>query len=125
MFAGQERVKKILTGAIQNNRVANAYLFVGPAEAQKLEAALSFTELLGAKKQDIIRIAGEKGSIKIEQIRELRQLVRYGPSAGPYLVAMIEGADEMTDPASAAFLKTLEEPAPGVVFILIAEREEK
>lgn len=119
------RVKKILESAAKNNRVASAYLFVGGALENKIQSTQEFAAVLDCKKQDIFEVKPSGATIKIEQIRELSSWVRYGPSAGEYLVAIIKEADKMTPEASAAFLKTLEEPAPGVVFVLIAQREEK
>ncbi|OGC24819.1 hypothetical protein A2291_02300 [candidate division WOR-1 bacterium RIFOXYB2_FULL_42_35] len=119
------RVEKILTGIIKNDRVAGAYLFVGPPGVGKKETAEGFADSLGCKKQDKFFLAPEGKLIKIEQIRELQKWVRYGPSVSPYLVLIVEDADSLTDQAAAAFLKTLEEPAPGVVFILLAARGDK
>jgi len=119
------RVKKILERAVQSGRVAGAYLFVGPPGAGKKEAAENFAAVLGCKNQDRIAVGPSGSSIKIDQVRELQGLVRYGPSAGRYLLVTVERADTLTDQAAAAFLKTLEEPAPGVVFALLAEREDR
>ena len=120
-----QRVEAILEGVVKHERVAGAYLFVGPPGAAKKEAAEKFADELECKKQDKINIAPSGANLKIEQIRELQSWVRFGPSASKYLVVIVEGADTLTDQAAAAFLKTLEEPAPGVVFILLAEREDK
>ena len=119
------RVKKILEGIALSKRVAGAYLFIGPPGVGKREAAEYFAEQLGCKKQDRIFVAPSGASFKIEQVRDLQTWVRYGPSASNYLLAVVEKADDLTDQAAAAFLKTLEEPAPGVVFVLLTEREDK
>ncbi len=119
------RVRKILEGAAGSGRVVGAYLFVGPPGAGKKAAAESFADILGCKNQDRIVIGPSGSSIKIDEIRELQGLVRYGPSAGRYLLVTVERADALTNEAAAAFLKTLEEPAPGVVFVLLAEREDR
>jgi DNA polymerase III gamma/tau subunit len=119
------RVEKILEGIANSGRVAGAYLFLGPIGADKKTQAEAFADDLDVKKQDRFTIAPAGASLKIDQIRELQTWVRYGPSASKYLVAIVAGADTLTDQAAAAFLKTLEEPAPGVVFILLAEREDK
>lgn len=105
--------------------MAGAYLFTGASLAEKKAAADKFADLLACAKQDKIVISPTGQSLKIEQIRELQTWVRFGPSAGKFLAAIVERADSMTDEAAAAFLKTLEEPAPGVVFILLSEREDK
>ena len=119
------RVKNILEGIAKSGRVAGAYLFVGPPGAGKKESARAFAQILRCAKQDIFVIAPGGKSLKIDQVRDLQALVRYGPSAGPYLAVIVEKADTLTDQAAAAFLKTLEEPAPGVVFILLAERGDR
>ena len=119
------RIKKILEGVAKNGRVAGAYLFIGPPGVGKKEAAEKFAAVLGCKNQDRIVVSPSGSSIKIDQIRELQGFVRYGPSASRYLLVTVERADTLTDQAAAAFLKTLEEPAPGVVFVLLAEREDR
>jgi len=106
-------------------RVAAAYLFCGPPDSDKTADALQFAENLGSRKHDLIRVAPDGASIKIEQVRELQSRVRYGPSAGEHLCVLIEPADTLTPEAAAAFLKTLEEPPPRVVFILLVEREDR
>ncbi len=121
----QPRIQKILEGITRTQRIAGAYIFSGPPGAGKKEAAAEFTRLLECKEQDIFNIVPDGASLKIDQIRELQSWVRFGPSAGAYLTAIIEGADTLTDEAAGAFLKTLEEPPPGVVFILIVEREDR
>ncbi len=112
---------RILEGIVKSRRLASGYLFIGPPSSCKLEDALAFAEKLGCGKVDLVR--GD--CLKIEQVRELQRRVRYGPSAGEHLIAVIERADEMTPDAAAAFLKTLEEPPPRVVFILLLEREDR
>lgn len=105
--------------------MASAYIFAGPSCAGKKEAADFFAEQLGVNRQDKFLLQPQGTSIKIEQIREAQSWVRYGPAVSSHLVVVVEQADCLTDQAAAAFLKTLEEPAPGVVFILLVEREDK
>ena len=121
----QQRVQNILEGIAKSNRVAGAYLFFGPPGVGKREAADDFAEILGCSKQDKFFIEPNGASLRIEQVRDLQGLVRYGPSVSPYLLATVDQADKLTDQAAAAFLKTLEEPPPGVVFVLLVEREDK
>lgn len=118
-------MNQVLARIIKNGRIAPAYLFVGAPGAGKTAAARDFTGQLGCKNIDQVWIEPDGASVKINQILELQRLVRYGPSASPYLVAIVERADEMTAEASGAFLKTLEEPPPRVVFVLTVEREER
>jgi len=119
------RIKRILEGIVKSDRVAGAYLFLGPPGVGKKETAEEFAQLLASKKQDKIVVSPSGASLKIDQVRELQKWVRFGPSASKYLIAIVAGADTLTDQAAAAFLKTLEEPAPGVVFVLLVEREDK
>ncbi|MBU0501828.1 MAG: hypothetical protein ABIH69_00780 [bacterium] len=119
------RVATILNGIAKTGRVAGAYLFIGPPGVDKLAVADEFATKLGCSKQDRIKIVPDGASVKIEQIRELKGWTKFGPSNSPYLLVSVEGVDKLTDQAAAAFLKTLEEPAPGVVFVLLAEREDK
>jgi len=120
-----QRIQEILASIAKSGRLASAYIFFGPPGSGKKEAAHDFAEILGCHKQDKFLIEPEKTSIKIEQVRELQGWVRYGPSASPYLLAIVDQADKLTEQAAAAFLKTLEEPPPGVVFVLLVEREDK
>ncbi|MBU0672264.1 MAG: AAA family ATPase [Candidatus Margulisbacteria bacterium] len=118
-------MKKILNGIAKCDRVVGAYLFVGPPGVGKKQAAQDFVASLKCQKQDVFNVAPTGKSLKIDEIRELQKWVRFGPSISPYLVVIVEQADTLTDQAAAAFLKTLEEPAAGVVFVLLAEREDK
>jgi len=119
------RVEKILAGIAKSDRVAGAYLFIGPPGAGKKAAAEEFAADLKCQKQDLIVIAPTGTTLKIDQIRDLQSWTRFGPTDGKYLLTIVEKADTMSAPAAAAFLKTLEEPAPGVVFVLLAERDYK
>ena len=60
----------------------------------------------------------------IDQIRELREMVRYAPASSRYKVVILDEAHQLTDEASNALLKTLEEPPERVVFILATTRAE-
>ncbi len=116
---------RVLEGIVRNGRIASAYIFVGPDADGKKQEALEFTDQLGCRGVDRITVQPLGASFKIEQVRELQQLVRYGPSVSPFQCVIIEGADSLTDDAAGAFLKTLEEPPEKVVFILLVEREDR
>ncbi|MCX5726213.1 MAG: DNA polymerase III subunit delta' [Candidatus Saganbacteria bacterium] len=139
----QERVKRILAGATGNDRVPNAYLFAGPKGSSKLKTALALAGALNCEKggvdscgscstcekikggihPDVINFVPKGASIKIDEVRELRSFVRYGPSSGKWLVAIVHDADKFTIEAANSFLKVLEEPPPHVLFILISAKE--
>ena len=140
----QNRVKKILQGAITNRKVANAYLFICQDKALVRLVAIAFAKALNCEKQandscneclpcrkiakeihpDVIFVSPDGESIKIDQVRELRAFTRYGPSEGSWKVVIVEGADKMKIEAANSFLKTLEEPPRHVVFVLLTSNKE-
>jgi len=105
--------------------VASGYLFVGPPASDKHEDARALAKRLGCGRFDLVEIAPDGASLKIEQVRELQARVRYGPAEGDWLCVIVDRADALTGEAAAAFLKTLEEPPPRVIFILLVEREDR
>lgn len=123
-----QRVKTILDGIIKTKRIANAYLFIGAPQSGRMEAALIFAKsAAGIEKEphpDLIIIEKEKTTLKIDQIRKLKEAVRYGRSQAEYLFAIIKDAETMTTEAANSFLKVLEEPPPRTVFILLSTSEE-
>jgi DNA polymerase III subunit gamma/tau len=141
---GQEHVTRTLANAIQSGRVAHAYIFAGvrgvgkTTTARILAKALncakgasaepdntcdSCREITEGRSLDVLEIdaASNRG---IDQIRELREMVRYAPASGRYKVVILDEAHQLTDEASNALLKTLEEPPEGVIFILATTRAE-
>ncbi|MEK7564851.1 MAG: DNA polymerase III subunit gamma/tau [Patescibacteria group bacterium] len=138
-IAGQEHVVKTLQNSLAQNKIAHAYLFAGPRGSGKttiarlMAKALNCNEADGLKKPcnkcenclsfndgkflDLIEIdaASNRG---IDEIRSLRENVRFGPSVGKYKVYLIDEAHMITKDAFNAFLKTLEEPPAYAVFIL-------
>lgn len=121
MFAevlGQERVKLILQGLVTTKRIANSYIFAGPPQCGKTTCARKLIQALGVQATvDHYEVDAER-SIKIEQIRELKQYVQYGPHESPYLAVIVQKAETMSADAANSFLKLLEEPPPNVFFIL-------
>ncbi|OGC08644.1 hypothetical protein A2526_01375 [candidate division WOR-1 bacterium RIFOXYD2_FULL_36_8] len=138
----ESRTQKILSGIIKNGKVSNAYLFTGGDNQTKFDMAINFASQLNCSNQikpcnlclhcekikknkhpDVIIIEKDGNSIKIEQIRNIKNLTKYGPSEGNWQVIIITEADKITTEAANSFLKILEEPAKNVVFILISNRE--
>src|SRR6202142_58221 len=141
---GQEHVTRTLANAIVSGRVAHAYIFSGargvgktttarilakalncakgPA-AEPCNACASCREISAGSSLDVIEIdaASNRG---IDQIRELREMVRYAPATSRNKVVILDEAHQLTDEASNALLKTLEEPPDRVVFILATTRAE-
>jgi DNA polymerase III gamma/tau subunit len=116
------------------SRVAHAYAFIGPPGSGRKAAALDFAmALLGRDRPehpDLHVIAPTppddkpKGprAIRIADIRALERAASLRPALGPWKVFILEDAERMTSDAPQAFLKTLEEPPPGTVIILILPR---
>jgi DNA polymerase-3 subunit gamma/tau len=143
-IVGQQHVTQTLQNAIRSNRVAHAYIFsgvrgVGKTTTARILAkalncvngptpepcnACSFChEIAAGTSLDVIEIdaASNRG---IDQIRELREMVRYAPAAGRSKVVILDEAHQLTEDASNALLKTLEEPPPNVVFVMATTQPE-
>src|ERR1700677_2121709 len=143
-IVGQQHVTRTIANAINSNRVAHAYIFSGVRGVGKTTTARILAKALNCEKGttadpdgtcascreiaegrslDVIEIdaASNRG---IDQIRELREMVRYAPANSRYKVVILDEAHQLTDEASNALLKTLEEPPERVVFILATTRAE-
>ena len=143
-LVGQQHVTKTLANAIRSGRVAHAYIFSGVRGVGKTTTARILAKALNCVKGpttepdntcdacreiaagtslDVIEIdaASNRG---IDQIRELREMVRYAPAASRYKVVILDEAHQLTDEASNALLKTLEEPPERVVFIMATTQPE-
>src|SRR5690348_11318074 len=141
---GQQHVTQTLQNAIRSGRIAHAYIFSGArgvgktTTARILAKALncakgptptpdntcdSCKEITAGNSLDVIEIdaASNRG---IDQIRELRDMVRYAPVGGRYKVIILDEAHMLTDEASNALLKTLEEPPEKVVFVMATTQPE-
>jgi DNA polymerase III subunit gamma/tau len=135
---GQQHVTRTLSNAIQSGRVAHAYIFSGARGVGKTTTARILAKALNCAKGpaaepcnecdscreislgnslDVIEIdaASNRG---IDQIRELREMVRYAPAGGRYKVVILDEAHMLTAEASNALLKTLEEPPDKVIFVM-------
>jgi len=143
-LVGQQHVTETLKNAILNNRVAHAYIFSGARGVGKTTAARilakalncvkgptpepcgvcdSCKEIAAGTSLDVIEIdaASNRG---IDQIRELREMVRYAPAASRTKVVILDEAHMLTGEASNALLKTLEEPPDRVVFVMATTEPE-
>jgi len=136
-LVGQESVVRTLTNALEQGRVAHAYVFSGPRGVGKTTTARILSRALNCEKGptptpcgvcpaclaitegsavDVIEIDGASNR-GINEIRELREAVRYAPSSGKYKVYIIDEVHMLTKEAFNALLKTLEEPPGHVIFI--------
>lgn len=114
---GQEHVVRTLTNALKIGRVSHAYLFAGPRGTGKTTIARLLAKSLGCADLDLIEIdaASNRG---IDEIRELRDGIKFVPIQGKYKVFIIDEVHQLTKEAFNALLKTLEEPPQHAVFIL-------
>jgi DNA polymerase III subunit gamma/tau len=143
-LVGQEHVTDTLANAIKNHRVAHAYIFSGARGVGKTTAARILAkamncvngptaepcgvcdtckEIAAGTSLDVIEIdaASNRG---IDQIRELREMVRYAPAAARSKVVILDEAHMLTGEASNALLKTLEEPPDRVIFVMATTQPE-
>jgi DNA polymerase-3 subunit gamma/tau len=141
---GQQHVTGTLSNAIRTGRIAHAYIFSGARGVGKTTTARILAKALNCVKGptptpcnecdacreitaggslDVIEIdaASNRG---IDSIRELRDMVRYAPASGRYKVVILDEAHMLTDEASNALLKTLEEPPDRVIFVMATTQPE-
>src|SRR5271154_3470631 len=142
--AGQQHVTRTLANAVQSGRVAHAYIFSGARGVGKTTTARILAKALNCAKGPAAEPCNECDSCKeitsgssldvleidaasnrgIDQVRELRDMVRYAPAGGRYKVVLLDEAHMLTPEASNALLKTLEEPPDKVVFIMATTQPE-
>ena len=143
-IVGQQHVTRTLQNAVQSGRVAHAYIFSGARGVGKTTTArilakalncihgptpspcnecASCREITAGSSLDVLEIdaASNRG---IDQVRELRDMVRYAPVGGRYKIVILDEAHMLTDEASNALLKTLEEPPEKVVFVMATTQPE-
>ena len=142
---GQEHVTRTLSQAIEQKRIAHAYLFCGPRGTGKTTIARIFAKCLncteGPKVEfgedddrckeitegrsiDVLEIDGASNR-GIEEIRDLRETVKYVPASSKYKIYIIDEVHMLTKEAFNALLKTLEEPPEHVKFMFATTEPEK
>jgi len=142
---GQEHVTQTLANAINQKRIAHAYLFVGPRGTGKTTIARIFAKCLNCtdgpkaefsdtdpkcieitegRSMDVLEIDGASNR-GIEDIRDLRDTVRYAPASSKFKIYIIDEVHMLTKEAFNALLKTLEEPPEHVKFMFATTEPEK
>jgi DNA polymerase-3 subunit gamma/tau len=142
---GQDHVVQTLRNAIAQNRLAHAYLFVGPrgtgktTTARILAKALNCqggpkvefdpdepicVEIAEGRSLDVLEIDGASNR-GIDHIRDLRETVKYAPASGKFRIYYIDEVHMLTKESFNALLKTLEEPPPHVKFIFATTEPDK
>ena len=142
---GQEHVTQTLANAIEQKRIAHAYLFCGPRGTGKTTIARIFAKCLNCtggpkvnfddedprcieisegRSLDVLEIDGASNN-GVEQVRELRETCRYAPANSAFKIYIIDEVHMLSTAAFNALLKTLEEPPAHVKFMFATTDPEK
>ena len=142
---GQEHVTRTLTQAIEQKRIAHAYLFCGPRGTGKTTIARIFAKCLNCtggpkvafedtdprcveiaegRALDVLEIDGASNN-GVEQVRELRETCKYAPASSRFKIYIIDEVHMLSTAAFNALLKTLEEPPEHVKFMFATTDPEK
>jgi DNA polymerase-3 subunit gamma/tau len=142
---GQSHVSQTLQNALDRGRIAHAYIFTGPRGVGKTTTARILAKALNCHQSsdvnpcnscqicqeitqgnnlDVLEIDGASNR-GIDEIRELREAVKYPPTTGKYRIYIIDEVHMLTTQAFNALLKTLEEPPSHILFILATTDPQK
>ena len=141
---GHKQAIRGLQSTVQRDRVSHAYLFSGPDGIGKEKIARAFAALLNCEQPidgpdacgtcracrqmseerhpDLHALEPDGRFIKIDAVREMCRKLRYKPMSGRWRIILIREADRLHEAAANALLKTLEEPTPGNIFLLLSSQ---
>lgn len=144
-ITGQESTVKALSNAIQSGKIMHAYLFCGPRGTGKTSSARIFAkslncvdgptvtpcgkcagclDVINSTPVDVIEIDAASNR-SVDDARNILEKVQYAPLHGKYKIYIIDEVHMLTNEASNALLKTLEEPPENVIFILATTESHK
>jgi DNA polymerase-3 subunit delta' len=140
---GQPKAVDFLRRSLDEGRLSHAYLFVGPKHVGKMALAQNLTQALNCHSEekpcgicsscrriasgnypDVQVIERSNKEIGIDQIRGMEHNASLKPYEGEFRVFIIDGAEHLSEEGANSLLKTLEEPAPNVVIILLTTNQE-
>jgi DNA polymerase-3 subunit delta' len=139
---GHDHQKHVLSSLVQKGKLPHALLFAGPRGVGKRTIAVELVKNLFCEKgsacatcrgcrnveaglhPDFTLVSGET-SIKIDELRLIMKEVYESPFEAPVRAVLIDNAELMTHEAANALLKTLEEPPPSNLFLLVSSREQE
>lgn len=142
---GQPKAVKLMSRALENERLAHAYLFTGPDGVGKVTAARALAAVLFCRQEtaaapcgscpgclkfatenhpDFLHIVPQGATIKIDQVRELKKVLSFPPLEADHRITLLEDVHTMRREAANSLLKLLEEPPAGNILLLTADEAE-